>query len=449
MWTDSLFSETTVQTHDHETDATPQGSAPMRIQPQTTLGNFFNTQRRETFTTQLIQVVSGSHTGTGGMHLLKLGLDLLHSRYDGYSASRSVMIERADGTVARRLDFSGPTRQAIDSTDVALFAEDKFQPNMRWSAEFGGRLDRDAVAGRLNVTPRVGAALRLNEAGTATLSGGFGLFFERTPSTAGTFNDFESMLDTRFAPDGTTGIGPSIQYVRRTGNLATPRSRTWDISYDHRFNEQWSLHLGGIDRTGSHELIIEPLQTGSTGSLVLSSGGRSNYRGADVGVNFTEGTKVDFHLSYARSTARSDLNALTNYLDTILSPVVGANAYAPANTDVPNRLLARGRFMPTPRWLLLGIFDWRSGVPYSAMNETLDFVDARNSLRFPTYVRLEAGVERRFRILKFQPWIGVRVWNALNSFLPTDVQANLGSPAFGSFYNSEYRQFRLQVRFER
>jgi hypothetical protein len=29
------------------------------------------------------------------------------------------------------------------------------------------------------------------------------------------------------------------------------------------------------------------------------------------------------------------------------------------------------------------------------------------------------------------------------------VQSNIGSPAFGSFYNSEYRQFRLQVRFER
>ena len=43
----------------------------------------------------------------------------------------------------------------------------------------------------------------------------------------------------------------------------------------------------------------------------------------------------------------------------------------------------------------------------------------------------------------------MHVWNALNSFIPTDVQANLGSPSFGSFYNSEYRQFRIQVRFER
>jgi hypothetical protein len=79
----------------------------------------------------------------------------------------------------------------------------------------------------------------------------------------------------------------------------------------------------------------------------------------------------------------------------------------------------------------------------------LEFVGARNSLRFPTYARLELAIERRFKIFKFEPWIGLRAYNALNAFLPTDVQSNLASPAFGSFYNSEYRQFRLQVRFER
>ena len=38
---------------------------------------------------------------------------------------------------------------------------------------------------------------------------------------------------------------------------------------------------------------------------------------------------------------------------------------------------------------------------------------------------------------------------ALNAFLPADVQANLASPALGSLYNSQFRQYRLQVRFER
>ena len=67
----------------------------------------------------------------------------------------------------------------------------------------------------------------------------------------------------------------------------------------------------------------------------------------------------------------------------------------------------------------------------------------------PNYFRLDLGLEHRFKIFKLQPWIGVRAYNAFNAFLPADVQANIASPAFGSLYNSQFRQYRLQVRFER
>ena len=106
--------------------------------------------------------------------------------------------------------------------------------------------------------------------------------------------------------------------------------------------------------------------------------------------------------------------------------------------------------MPTPRWLVLGTVDWRTGMPWSAVNDTLDFVGPRNDgRRFPNYARVSLGVEHRFKILGLQPWIGIRADNAFKTFLPIDVQANTGSPHFGTFYNSEFRQMRLQVRFER
>jgi hypothetical protein len=360
-----------------------------------------------------------------------------------------VIIERSNGTVARRLDFIGPTAQSVNSSDLAFFAQDRFQPNTRWYLEFGGRVDRDGIVDRFNITPRVGTAILLTESGNAVLRGGFGLFYERTPSTAGTFDEFETAVDTRFAANGLTPIGPPVAFVHTTGELETPRSRTWDIGYDHRLNAHWSFHISAVDRRGTHELVLDPLQDGATGELRLSSTGRSSYQGAEAGVHFTRGPSADLNVTYARSFARGDLNTFANYYDTILAPVVGVNAYAPAAADVPHRLMARGRLMPTPRWLLLGIFDWRTGLPYSTVNETLDFVGPRNAQRFPTYLRLETGIERRVKILKFQPWIGVRIWNSLSSFLPTDVQNNISSPAFGSFYNSEYRQFRIQLRFER
>jgi len=464
-WTDALFGETTVQVHDYSTDVAPQGSALMQLLPvyPYTVGNFFNQQHRDTSTYQAIGSLSSSRQGLGGLHLFKVGFDLMHSQYDGSSLSRSVLVERADGTLARRLDFpSGQTEQSIASTNVALFAQDRLQPNDRWYLEFGSRLDRDGVIDRFNVTPRVGVAVLLSRPGNAVLHGGVGLFYEQTPLIAGVFDEFESELDQRFGSDGVTPLGPPTLYTHTTApNLQTARSRTWDIGYDYRLSKMWSFHIGGVDRQGSHELIVNPVspvspvgpvnpaQTDTGDELLLSSDGRSSYRDADVGVHFTRGSTADINVSYARSSSQADLNALTSYFGAILSPVVGVNQYAPAPANAPNRFLARGRVMPTSRWLLLAIFDWRNGLPYSAVNEYLDFVGPRDSLRFPTYARLEVGLERRFKILKLQPWIGVRVWNATNAPLPTDVQANLGSPSFGSFYNSEYRQFRLQVRFER
>jgi len=116
---------------------------------------------------------------------------------------------------------------------------------------------------------------------------------------------------------------------------------------------------------------------------------------------------------------------------------------------VPHRFLARGRVLPASKWLIIGVADWRTGLPYSVVDTYLDFVGRRNDQRMPNYLRIDLGLEHRVKIGKLQPWIGVRAYNAFNAFLPADVQANISSPAFGSFYNSQFRQFRLQVRFER
>src|SRR5207249_10195438 len=86
-----------------------------------------------------------------------------------------------------------------------------------------------------------------------------------------------------------------------------------------------------------------------------------------------------------------DALPISNYFDTVLWPIVGANAYGPLATDAPNRLFARGRAMPNPRWLLLGIADWRSGLPYSAVNDTLD-LDRKSTRLNSSHVSISYAV---------------------------------------------------------
>jgi len=221
------------------------------------------------------------------------------------------------------------------------------------------------------------------------------------------------------------------------------------LSYEYRWRPSFSIRTAMLDRRGSHELLLHPATNGELGALVMRSDGQSRYRDVEVGVHISRSTRFDLNANYARARAEGDLNSFENFFDTMVWPVVGPNQYGRLATDVPHRLLARGRLLPTPTWLVVATVDWHTGSPYSIVDESLDFVGTRNSARMPTFFRLDAGLEHRFTIKKLHPWIGLRAYNALNSFLPTDVQANIASPNFGGLYNSQFRQYRLQVRFER
>ncbi|HMD34452.1 MAG TPA: TonB-dependent receptor [Vicinamibacterales bacterium] len=451
LWNDHLVGETSVLSYNDQTTLLPQGTRPMQLLPDTTLGNFFNAQQRTPSAVQVVETLSGSiNAGATGLHLYKFGLDVLRTRFDASSDSRPVDVRRADGTLTRSFAFTGTGFASVRSTDVALFAQDRMQPSPRWYVEYGARVDRDGVPGRWNATPRVGAAWLFNDEGTSVLRGGYGLFFERTPSAAGAFGAFDVETDTRFASDGVTPLGPPIVWRHvTTSSFETPRSATWDAAYDYRINPRWKLQASIMARHGTHELIVSPILAQASGEWLLDSAGESRYRVMEFGVHYARSPRADLQASYSYSKAESNLNAFMNFFDMMLSPVVRPDAYVHSATDVPHRVLVRGHLMPRQDWLIVGVADWHTGTPYSVVDSALDFAGTPNAQRLPDYFRLDAGLEHRFRIAKWRPWIGMRAYNILDSFNPMDVQANLGSPNFGSFYNSPYRQLRLQVRFER
>jgi hypothetical protein len=447
VWHGRTLVESTVQMHHYDVQAQGHGTLPMVLRPETTLGNFFNRQHRDTSTAQWVETVSTSRRGPGGLHLFKVGGDVMSSHYDGTSDSTPVFIERFDGTLTRRLDFAGPTVQQVDSVDAALFAQDRLQPSKRWYVEAGGRMDRDGIAQRVNVSPRVGAAVVLNSAATAVLRGGYGVFYERTPSLAGAFTSFETAVDSRFAADGITLVGAPTPLRHVVEDLRSARSTAWDVAFTHQLNARWALHASLLDRHGAQQLVLNPIEDTGT-ILLLSSEGRSHYVREEAGIHYTKGTRLDLNASFVHASALENLNAFANFYGAVLVPVVGQDAYAPSASVAPQRLLVRGHVMPTQKWMLTGSFDWRAGLPYSVVNEELEFVGPRNERRFPIFARTELGMDRRITVGHAHPWVGIRAANAFGAFLPTDVQSNLGSPDFGSFYNSEYRQIRIHLRLQ-
>lgn len=440
--------ETTLHVNRHREQVDGRGTGAMELFPEEHRGSFFNLQDRRSTFYQWLGSWSGFHQGPVGNNFFKVGADLSHVRFDGDSHSAPVNIRRVDGTLAQEIRFGASPRHTLNSTDVALYAQDRWQLADRVLLEFGVRFDRDGVLEQSHLTPRLGAAINLNAEGTMAARGGIGLFYERTPSIAGVFEQFEPQIVTDFDADGITPLAPQTRFSpTRAGDLDTARGRTWHVEYQYQVTPSFTLAAEHLRRTGTEELLVEREAEGPEGQLVLSSRGRSRYRETGLEMQYSRSETFHLNLAYVRSASTADLNALTSFFGSVRVPVIRTNAFAPTGADVPHRLVARARLVVAQRWRFVPVLELRNGFPYSAVDERLEFVGARNRDRhFPTVARLDIAAERQIPLGKWRPWLGVRVLNVLDRFEPRDVQNHLRSPRFGEFFNADPIRARVTVR---
>jgi hypothetical protein len=113
---------------------------------------------------------------------------------------------------------------------------------------------------------------------------------------------------------------------------------------------------------------------------------------------------------------------------------------------VPHRIQIRNRFL-MEKWVLGSVLEARSGFPFSAVDEYQQFVGLRNRAgQFPTGVLLDVLIQREVPILRWRPWIGVTIRNVFDAFVPTEVQRNVDSLQYGTFFNSRPREVNVTVR---
>jgi hypothetical protein len=415
-----------------------QGTDDMEITPGGNQGHYFNTQDRRTQAYQAAGSITTARSSAWGEHLLKTGFDVLQSSYTGTSLSRSVLVRREDGTLSQRIDFGATTMtQEVSGTDVAVFAQDQWRIGGRLRIEPGIRLDRDGVLAATTVSPRVSVVLSLRPDAASVVSGGTGVFFERTPLNVGAFRSFEAATVTAFAADGVTPADRPTTFTHAVSPLSVPRATIWNLEYDHRIGRQVFLKLNHLRRSGSHEFIVSPVSAGGASELRLASNGNSRYEETEVTVRAGASDERHVALTYVRSVSSANLNAYDLYFGNLRTPIVRPDQYSRAPVDVPHRVVARAVIPMPGHWTLSPMVEVRSGFPYSLVDENQEFVGARNAGgRFPLHYTLDVNLIRQVKIKGRDLTIGIRGWHLLNTFMPRDVQANVDSPAFGTFYNT-------------
>ena len=98
----------------------------------------------------------------------RLGVDMQRSSFDGLSTSSGLDVVRLDGSLAERTTYREVVpEQDVEGTELAVFVQDRWRVNDRFSVELGLRADREAITEKMNFSPRAGVAVSVLPEGRA------------------------------------------------------------------------------------------------------------------------------------------------------------------------------------------------------------------------------------------------------------------------------------------
>ena len=457
IFKDASFLSSTLSYKTFDLDIFGQGTRPLELLPEGNTGNYFADTRRRSQRFQWREIYYAHPFEFHGQHTLKLGGEIDHSRVTGVFRENSILIRREDKTLAQRIEFSPPARPSTSLSEYTAFAQDRWALNKKLTIDAGLRFDRDGLARQNAIAPRLSFSyLPLRNTATV-IRGGFGLFYDRTPLSAGYFPQLSERTVTTFAADGISITEGPHRYANIVApRLRNPRSVRASLQIDFPIASNLTGRIGYLQRSTTDDFIVDPLDASGRRTLMLSNLGRSRYRELQL-VGIYDNPRIGtWNATYVWSKASGDLNSIDNFLGDFPAFVVRPNEYGPQPFDAPHRFLAYGQLRLRYDINVSPLIEIRSGFPFSFVNERLDFIGPRNRAgRFPTFLSLAVQVTKGFAIPKVVPRfggrrarIGAAVLNTTNHFNPTEVQNNITSPRLGQFFNSLGPSVRGKFEFD-
>ena len=302
----TMVLESTVAARGFEVNVNTDGREPMIYTPETQQGSFFNDQEREVKSVQWIETLSVTLDKWRGTHLFKFGFDFQDSGYDGTSVTRPVEIRRLDGTLAERIEFSGPATQNVTAAELAVFAQDRWRLGSRVTLELGyshGSRGRDRTRELVSARRRVGGRIARRTRHSP---------WRRGQVPAANTAERRRVLRLRIAHRDTVWTGRaaawSTRVVREHPGIRPAHAGgvAGNVEWNQRFGRRVLIKANYLRRKGSHEYILEP--DASIGEVRLSSTGTSRYWEAELTGRYLVSERRDLTVSYVRSHGTADLN---------------------------------------------------------------------------------------------------------------------------------------------
>ncbi len=444
----ALVSQFSYKTYD--VDLNPQSEDTYRLLIDTTEGGFFNQQRRRTTRYESVESYQFAPQQLLGTHQMKVGWDYAHSELAGVEAFRSVELVGTSGAVIERIDFSKPSAFEVNQNETAFYSADQWAVSTRVSFNYGVRVDSDTITSSIHIGPRAGVLLSLTGDGKTLLKGGAGIFYDRVPLMLPPFAELPGRTVTLIGPGGQ--VSNSTAFVNRiAGSLEDPRSTTWNVEIERQVTERLAVRAGYENRVTAKDIILSSTGESQSGVIALSNAGSDSYREFQVSGRY-QFPRAVLNGSYVRSRAYGDLNDPFLFIGNYPQAVIQPDQKGRLSFDAPNRVLFWSDIQAPWKLTILPVYEVHTGFPYSVQNQYRDYVGPRSSKRFPRFQSADIQITRRFtthiRNKEMHLRAGGSVYNVFNHDNPRDVQNDLDSSRFGSFYNDAWREYRGKLVFE-
>jgi hypothetical protein len=423
-------------------DLSPRGNLPYVIRPKGNSGNFFKSEQGDVRRFQWIADLIFQPHQWLGKHEFKTGIDADKIRFHRFSEHRPIFIYRQNGTLSRRIEFVGTAGIRRNNSEFSGYAQDRWSPTEWLLVELGIRSDWDQIIRQASVSPRLASTCTL-PGGNTKLSAGIGIFHDATNLSFIT-RPLEGRRIDLFYPAGSQTPGRPLEtsFEVNESQLRAPRFHNWSLALERMLPASVYARVEFIQKRGSAFTFVRADEESTAKALYTL---RNFQRDRFNSLEFTLKKNMETYglmASYTRSSARSNA-AIDFNLD---NPIFAQQGGGPLPWDAPNRLLSWGWLPLRHGYDFAYLLEWRSGYPYSLVNEEQRLVGAVNTHRLPDYFILNLHVERRFRLSGHQWALRAGFNNVTGHENPAVVNNNIDSPEFMTFGGIQSRVFTARIR---
>ncbi len=446
IWSGRTFYEFGLAADFSHDEILPHGLEPYTLTPNGSSGNHFESLRQKTRRWQAIGSVSMPTRKRAGTHDLQFGFNAAELIWKRSASRNPVEVLRSDDMLAQRTDYFGDAQFRLTDTIIGVYANDVWRVFAPLVLQMGVRVDWDRVFRSTTLSPRISANLLPFKNNSAKLTVAWGEYLQpATLSILGPAYDQQrsDIFYERSRPDA--AIGPiTSRFVLSKEHLKQPRFYTTSIGWEQSLGSKDRFAANFTLRNGRYGLAYNR-EPGSPmeNVFVLRNNREDTYRALLLSFRHSFSDKTEVSASYTRSRTRT--NQVYDYsLDTL---VFNPQEPGPLGWDAPHRFVSSG-WTPAPVWnlFLSYYFEYRTGFPFSVVNEQQQVVGSANRLRYPDHASLNIGIEKRVRLFKREWAVRLSVMNLTSHRNPDSVINNIDSPTFMRYAGGQKRSFKARIR---